>query len=209
MSVKNRLIKYLSDNNIKKLHFEKEIGVSNGYINSLKESPSVEKLELISNVYSDLDLTWLLTGEGSMLKSESPDTEEEQEITGYYYPNVNAVAGLDRDIFNEEIERVPVSLPHFGKGIEFINVYGDSMYPRYNAGEIIGIKYTEFQYLNYGYPYVVVFNNGDVFIKYVRKKDEEHILLTSENPIYEPREFHLSLVKSFYSIRGVIKKEMM
>lgn len=67
MNVKDRLIKYLKDKNIKKSHFEKEIGVSNGYINSLKESPSAEKLELISNRYSDLDLNWLLKGQGEML----------------------------------------------------------------------------------------------------------------------------------------------
>lgn len=52
-----------------------------------------------------------------------------------------------------------------------------------------------------------MFKNGDVFIKYVRKgKDDEHILLASENLIYEPREFHLELIKDFYSIRGVVKK---
>lgn len=56
MSVKDRLLKYLTEKNIKKSHFEKEMGVSNGYINSLKDSPSAEKLELISNKYLDLNM---------------------------------------------------------------------------------------------------------------------------------------------------------
>ena len=35
------------------------------------------------------------------------------------------------------------------------------------------------------------------------------VLLESENTFYEPREFNIDLIQNFYSIRGVIKKEMM
>lgn len=159
---------------------------------------------------------WLLTGEGEMLNDDEEKisilkpNKDAPELTGYYYPNVSASAGLDISTLNQELEKVPIYLPNFGKGIDFINVYGDSMYPKYNAGEIIGIKLIEFQYLNYGYPYVVIFKNGDAYIKYVKKgKDENHVLLESENTFYEPREFNIDLIQNFYSIRGVIKKEMM
>lgn len=216
MNVKDRLITYIESKEIKKSHFEKNIGVSNGYINSLKDSPSAEKLELISKKYLDLNISWLLTGEGTMLNDDGKKVsilkpnKDAPELTGYYYPNVSASAGLDISTLNQELEKVPIYLPNFGKGIDFINVYGDSMYPKYNAGEIIGIKLIEFQYLNYGYPYVVIFKNGDAYIKYVKKgKDENHVLLESENTFYEPREFNIDLIQNFYSIRGVIKKEMM
>lgn len=216
MNVKDRLITYIESKEIKKSHFEKNIGVSNGYINSLKDSPSAEKLELISKKYLDLNISWLLTGEGTMLNDDGEKVsilkpnKDAPELTGYYYPNVSASAGLDISTLNQELEKVPIYLPNFGKDIDFINVYGDSMYPKYNAGEIIGIKLIEFQYLNYGYPYVVIFKNGDAYIKYVKKgKDENHVLLESENTFYEPREFNIDLIQNFYSIRGVIKKEMM
>ena len=216
MNVKDRLITYIESKEIKESHFEKNIGVSNGYINSLKDSPSAEKLELISKKYLDLNISWLLTGEGTMLNDDGEKVsilkpnKDAPELTGYYYPNVSASAGLDISTLNQELEKVPIYLPNFGKGIDFINVYGDSMYPKYNAGEIIGIKLIEFQYLNYGYPYVVIFKNGDAYIKYVKKgKDENHVILESENTFYEPREFNIDLIQNFYSIRGVIKKEMM
>lgn len=216
MNVKDRLITYIESKEIKKSHFEKNIGVSNGYINSLKDSPSAEKLELISKKYLDLNISWLLTGEGTMLNDDGEKVsilkpnKDAPELTGYYYPNVSASAGLDISTLNQELEKVPIYLPNFGKDIDFINVYGDSMYPKYNAGEIIGIKLIEFQYLNYGYPYVIIFKNGDAYIKYVKKgKDENHVLLESENTFYEPREFNIDLIQNFYSIRGVIKKEMM
>lgn len=151
----------------------------------------------------------MLNDDGEKVSILKPN-KDAPELTGYYYPNVSASAGLDISTLNQELEKVPIYLPNFGKGIDFINVYGDSMYPKYNAGEIIGIKLIEFQYLNYGYPYVVIFKNGDAYIKYVKKgKDENHVLLESENTFYEPREFNIDLIQNFYSIRGVIKKEMM
>ena len=133
-----------------------------------------------------------------------------QDLTGYYLPEVSASAGLETSINNDELKKIPVTIPGWEKDIIFINVFGDSMYPKYNSGEVIGVKYVEFQYLNYGYPYVVVFNDGEVFIKIIQPgKDEDHLVLESVNAFYKPKEFHKSLIKSFYSIKGVIKKEMM
>lgn len=133
--------------------------------------------------------------------------ETKKEITGYYYPNVNSSAGFETAFENCEIIKIPVSIPDFGKNIDFINVYGDSMYPKYCSGEIIGIKEVEHQYVNYGYAYVIVFNDGQVFLKYIKKgKDLKHWLLASENPKYEAKEFNLNLIKKIYIIKGVITK---
>lgn len=127
--------------------------------------------------------------------------------TGYYYPNVNAAAGLNKDIFNSEIEKIPITIPNWGKDLIFINVFGDSMYPKYCSGEIIGIKEIDKQYLNFGFAYVVVFNDGEVYMKYIRKgKDDKHWLLTSENEFYEPKEFLISAIKTVFIVKGVISK---
>ena len=58
--------------------------------------------------------------------------EAKGKPTGYYYPEVSASAGFDIATFNNEAMRIPIYLPEFGKDIIFINVYGDSMYPKYN-----------------------------------------------------------------------------
>ena len=136
--------------------------------------------------------------------------EAKGKPTGYYYPEVSASAGFDIATFNNEAMRIPIYLPEFGKDIIFINVYGDSMYPKYKSGDMIGVKPTDFQYVVFGHPYVVVFNNGDVNIKYVcRGSDNEHVNLVSENPQYEPREYPLSIIRSFYTIKGCVNRERM
>lgn len=102
------------------------------------------------------------------------DFKKNSKVTGYYYPEVSASAGLETEMKNDELKRIPINIPNWEKGIEFINVYGDSMYPKFCSGEIIGIKEVESQYMNYGYAYVVILNDGQVFLKYIRKvKDAE------------------------------------
>lgn len=129
---------------------------------------------------------------------------------GVYYPNVVASGGFDFATLNVETERMSVNVPQFEKGLIYINVYGDSMSPRYNSGDVIGIKQIEPDFILYGYPYVVVLTNGDVHIKIIKKgKGEDSILLVSENEYYEPKEFRLELFKQFFVVKGVIKKEMM
>jgi hypothetical protein len=132
------------------------------------------------------------------------------EPTGYYYPEVYAKAGFDFLSLSSEVNKIPVYVPNFGRDVLFINVYGDSMYPKYKSGDIIGIKPVDYVYLVFGHPYVIVFNNDDINIKYVRKgSDDQHVLLVSENANYEPREYPLSIIRAFYAVRGSFNKERM
>ena len=134
----------------------------------------------------------------------------EGEPTGYYYPEVYAKAGFDFLSLSSEVNKIPVYVPNFGRDVLFINVYGDSMYPKYKSGDIIGIKPVDYVYLVFGHPYVIVFNNDDINIKYVRKgSDDQHVLLVSENANYEPREYPLSIIRAFYAVRGSFNKERM
>ena len=173
----------------------KKLNITRKTINSYENGSSIpDHLEIILNKILNHDDSSVTLG----------------YITGFYLPDVSASAGLETSINNDELKKIPVTIPGWEKDIIFINVFGDSMYPKFNSGEVIGVKYVEFQYLNYGYPYVVVFNDGEVFIKIIQPgKDEEHLVLESVNAFYKPKEFHKSLIKSFYSIKGVIKKEMM
>lgn len=159
--------------------------------------------------YFNVDQSWLITGDEEF-SPKVKDNLFKENITGYYYPNVIAAAGMDKEMINDELKRLPINLPNWENGIDFINVYGDSMYPKYCSGEIIGIKEVEPQYLNFGYAYVIIFNDGQVFLKYIRKgKDDEHWLLASENPKYEEREYHLSLIRKVFIVKGVITKTTM
>lgn len=66
-TVKERLIKYLKYKNISNSEFGRIIGVSNAYVTSIRKSIQPEKIQSISLNFPDLNINWLLTGEGEML----------------------------------------------------------------------------------------------------------------------------------------------
>ena len=130
-----------------------------------------------------------------------------RKMTGFYYPDVSAAAGLEKAIENSELTKIPIYIPSFGQGLSFVNVYGDSMYPKFCSGEVIGITEVEKDYVIFGHAYVVVLNDGQVFIKYIRKgKDDNHWILASENVKYENKEFNISKIRKVFIVKGVITK---
>ncbi|EKT4500983.1 helix-turn-helix domain-containing protein [Flavobacterium psychrophilum] len=171
------------------------------------ESVFIEKKEL-PNQFTSKEIALKSFSENKTAYNEQfNEIAKVEEPTGYYYPDVMAAAGVDKEVLNNEINKIPINIPNWGKDLDFINVFGDSMYPKFSSGEIIGIKEVEFAYIIYGFAYVVVLDNGDVYVKYIKKGSTiEHVVLESENKFYESKEFHLSQIKRVYQIKGVITK---
>lgn len=66
--------------------FEKLVGLSNGYLDKLRHAPSVAKTQIIIDTFPELNRTWLLTGEGEMLNSDSPLGVAQPENCGIGIP---------------------------------------------------------------------------------------------------------------------------
>jgi phage repressor protein C with HTH and peptisase S24 domain len=137
----------------------------------------------------------------------STDQESTERLkTIPYFPEINASAGLDFLTDNSVNHSIPMCIPNVDVQA-FINVFGDSMDPIYCSGEIIGIKEIMKDFVMYGYAYVVHMADGEAYLKYIKKgKDSEHWILASENPRYEPKEFHLSSIDKVFIIKAVISK---
>jgi hypothetical protein len=81
-----RLKQFIDYKNISLNAFDKSIGASNGYIGKqIKNEASIgsEMLATISEAYPELNLYWLVSGEGEMLKnvqSSFPTIEDTQTI---------------------------------------------------------------------------------------------------------------------------------
>jgi hypothetical protein len=78
MSVKDRLKKFVKYSNLTVKAFEISINVSNGYVNNMSKSIGIDKLELVLEKYSNLNLEWLITGKGEMIKSTGLNAAAEQ-----------------------------------------------------------------------------------------------------------------------------------
>ncbi len=149
MELKDRIILFLQERGLSRRKFEISIGKSNGYVNNIVKTISVDVLNRIAQAYPELNTEWLLTGEGDMLKSPQPEVREQAYLTTrsgtkyYELPNglykmvvpfvpVKAYAGYLDEYANAEYigsmeERdFYVRELHYGKYYAF-EIKGDSM----------------------------------------------------------------------------------
>jgi hypothetical protein len=78
-TVKQRLSEFITSLNIAPSRFEKECGLSNGYLRQLRKEPSRDKIESIIAKFPQLSIEWLLNGEGEMLRAGYTQNVTESE----------------------------------------------------------------------------------------------------------------------------------
>jgi len=66
-TVKSRLKEFIRYKRLNVLAFEKSINASNGYVNSITKGVGTNYIKKIEEVYNDLNINWLLYGEGDMI----------------------------------------------------------------------------------------------------------------------------------------------
>ena len=101
-SVKQRLIEFLKYKNIGQKKFSDTVGLSNGFVNSIRRSIQPDTLHRISLKFPELNTGWLITGEGEMLKSSSKiENNAGLVINGNNHIN-NSPIGIDnRQYFSD------------------------------------------------------------------------------------------------------------
>ena len=82
---KDRLLYFESTTGLKRAAFERKAGLSNGYIKNFKGSMGTEKIEELHRAFPELSRTWLLTGEGEMLRSNSLSEAGNAELVGHVF----------------------------------------------------------------------------------------------------------------------------
>lgn len=200
MSVKERLIEYLDFKGISKSNFGRAIGVSSAYVTSIRKSIDDEKVLRISEKYPDLNINWLLYGEGEMLKTST----EQTETTPYTVPLVpiSAQGGSFNDfvasVRDSDCEKVISPVKH----VDFaLTVTGDSMAPEYPGGsQVLVRKVNERAFIEWGRVYVLDTCNGTVIKKLNPGRDDDEVLCVSVNPDYQPFYVKLSDVYGLYRV---------
>lgn len=199
-SVKERLITFIGSLGIGQAKFEKQCGLANGYVNNIRRSVTPEKLQKIAQEYPELNTSWLLTGEGEMLKTST----EQTETTPYTVPLVpiSAQGGSFNDfvvsVKDSDCEKVisPVRQVDFA-----LTVTGDSMAPEYPGGsQVLVRKVNEKAFIEWGRVYVLDTCNGTVIKKLNPGRDDDEVLCVSVNPDYQPFYVKLSDVYGLYRV---------
>ena len=224
-------IQRIADNEgIKITALEKIIGASKGVLSrAISNGTDIQTkwIQLIVENYPHYSADWLLTGRGSMLKTDTTplmgdqDSPKEEDDCPVAIPTdnpkegiplipVNAMAGAmmgDQTVMEYECERYVVPL---FKGAEFlIPVKGSSMYPKYSSGDIVACKRIPMTdiFFQWNKVYVLDTNQGALIKRIKKGSDAEHILIVSDNKDYEPFELPIRCINNVAIVIGVIRLE--
>jgi transcriptional regulator with XRE-family HTH domain len=108
MSVKERLKEFVRYRGFSERYFCRSIGVSESFVSAMRKSLQPDKIHNISKLYPELNMTWVLTGEGNMLfDHESSLTQKDLVQLSYCNELVEAkqkqIELLEKD--NQALER--------------------------------------------------------------------------------------------------------
>ena len=182
-----------------------------------QSKPSYDVLcKIVTN--GNISEQWLLSGIGPMLKSEnksetsnpiSPALPATNSQKGIPLIPFSAMAGYlsgEASVSEDECEKIIIP----GLKADFIiPIKGDSMEPRFFAGDYVACERTSIKdlFFQWGKTYVIDTTNG-VFIKRVDEgSSKNEILLVSENKKYKPMPIPTSSILHIALVKGVVRIE--
>ena len=93
--VRERLIAFLAYKRISKSEFADAIGVSNSYVMNIRSGITAGKIAKIKEVYPELNIDWLITGDGEMLNGAIKQSVEGSNNTAYAGHNLKVEGSPD------------------------------------------------------------------------------------------------------------------
>ena len=216
--------------------FERAIGVSNGTISHVKDNLSANLKDKISANFQQLNMNWLLTGEGEMLHSSvSASTEtqprDDREMTNQNTKELRrnyegtsdlkrlplvtqkAVAGFgnaDFAIREEDVKDYYV-VPKFRyHQVDFmIEISGSSMYPKYNSGDVVACTILhDGSFIQWNKCHIVATREQGILCKRLMPGSSDDCLkMVSDNENYPPFEVPKDEITGIALVVGVIRLE--
>lgn len=151
---------------------------------------------------------WIEDGEGDMFL---PGFAAAEQAGGVPFYNISEEGLL---LVNETTPEYFVNYKPFNDCYAYIPVYGDSMYPKYAAGEVIAIKeVVNRDVIQWGEAYVVITDagtNGIRAIKLIHEHpDKNKLILRSSNPNFKgDTVINRKSIVSLYIIKGKITRSL-
>lgn len=176
-----------------------------------------------------LNPIWLDTGNGDMflLPSHSSTSAVSQSPTPkqktphhtihsrgvpYHAKPITGINSIPSGENNPEAEYY-INFPPFNDCTFYRPVFGESMSPCYNPGDLIACK----RVLNknlilYGESYLCIIDSGGDFYETLkilrRSSDPEHIILKPINPLFDETTIHINDITQLYIIKGKIERSL-
>jgi phage repressor protein C with HTH and peptisase S24 domain len=205
MSVQERLLVFLKYKRLSKLAFANSIGRSPSYVTNIVNTVGNESRKVIEATYPELNMEWLLFGNGEMIKTKDENKTKEESLD---YSNsilvipVAAQAGRLSDFADSVSESDCEKMISPINGADFaIPVSGDSMSPEYPSGtKVIVKKINHKAFIDWGRTYVLDTCNGVVIKNIYPGQTEDTVRCVSINPNFPSFEIEVTNIYGWYRV---------
>lgn len=216
--IKQNILLYLANKGVTPYEFYKVSGVTRGILQQ-SNGISEDNIARFLAYAPDVNIEWLITGKGDMLKNDNADCQRHIEPAHHVPENVqegipliplSAMAGAftdDTSVMEYECERYVI--PAF-KGADFlIQVKGDSMQPTYYSGDLVACQRVPLDdlFFQWNKTYVLDTKQGPLIKRIMPGSDSSHVLIVSDNDSYPPFELSKSQFHGVALVRGLVRLE--
>lgn len=216
-NIKERVLYFIENQGEKKEAFFEDLGMSYANFKGVQKKSALgsDKIDKILSKYPDLNLEWLFSGKGEMLKTENTKTEtnKEESVKGIPLVNATAIGGYGNNVFSFEERDVKdyYVIPKFKhKQVDFmIEVEGSSMYPKYNSGDVVACRIIkERNFIQWNKTHVIATREQGIIIKRIKPSDAPNsLLMVSDNESYDPFNVPEEEIEGLAIVVGVIRLE--
>jgi repressor LexA len=187
--IKERVLKYLEEQGISKQAFYSTTGLaaSNFKGQGARSELGGQAIAKILSEYKTLDAEWLLTGVGDMLRSAASAVPAPAG-KGLPLIPMSAVAGKGTFSYSDLKIEDFYYVADLKQADFLIRVQGDSMYPKYNNGDIVACRIVkDMLFWQWHHIHVLDTASQGILIKRVEKSSSVGLItLVSENTVYQP-----------------------
>lgn len=192
--------------------FEEYCGIPRGTINKIKDDGGISTLTLakIHARCPEMNLAWLLSGNGSMLVEDSWNdvNVDKPQSRAYTLPLIphEAFAGPGLPTYDDLKIEDYYTVSEFKNSDFLIRVKGDSMTPKYNSGDLVACKrVNETYFIQWGHVYVIYTESQGIMIKRLQQSEKEgYVKCVSDNEKYAPFDVPMADIRSIAIVNGAI-----
>lgn len=215
-TIKERILQFIEYQGEKKESFFENLGLSYANFKGVQKKSALnsDSIDKIISKYPEINLEWLISGIGSMLKSisvEEISTKPMADALPLVMPT--AIGGYGNSAFNftdRDVKEYYV-IPKFKhKQVDFmIEVEGSSMYPKYNSGDVVACRIIkDSKFIQWNKAHVVATREQGIIIKRIKPSDnKDTLLMVSDNQSYDPFEVPKEEIEGLAIVVGVVRLE--
>lgn len=230
--VRDRLKEFIAYCGISVRQFQIAAGLSNSFVASIDQSIAPKSQVKIISAFPDLNMGWLLTGEGTMLKGQQPQqynspnavignnhVVQSHNTYGSKIPNVITekktaplvpilLANLYKVMREPNLQAEHITRVNSFAELDFYySVSDDSMRPDFKCGDILALRAIDKgSYIINGNIYVLDTISYGLILRVIKQRGDIYECSTlQDTDRYEPFNVPITDVFRVYNIKGLLR----